>query len=314
MSIQIGQTLSTSTHTLEQGLNHIKSIGGRAIQYFISPPQNRYVVPLSDEQVENFNSAHKNQHSDIYVVVHGKYIVNFCHPFKSQKGINMRDMLVRELVQAARIGCNVILHQGKNVDYLPREIALQNYVDNVVECLKETKKYGVKNKIVLENSSHQGTEIGYSLKELSEIWNLIPKKYQKRISFCLDTCHIFASGTYDLRKRSAVKNMFEDFAKLIGLEHLEVIHFNDSLKCFDSHVDKHADILCGYIGMKKFGGSCRGFRYLTKVCTQHNIPIILETSGKYMTMKSQIDLLTSWCCNDTKYEKLYRKICKSKVI
>jgi apurinic endonuclease APN1 len=297
--VKVGRTLSLK-YGLASAPDYIRSVGGNALQIFVSAPQNKYVGVLPEAQVAQFNL----RRLDTYAVVHGKYTINFCHHCDAERGIENRSMLVKELQQAERIGCNVIIHQGKNVNKLERSEALQNFVDNIVQTLDESNTH---NKIVLENSARQGTEIGYLTEELAEIFHMIPSTHQGRISFCLDTCHTFASGAYDLRKRDQAIDMFEDFDRLIGLNYLEVVHFNDSQKGFDSHVDRHADLLCGCIGHKRQEGKSRGFRNIVTKCKQYDIPMILETPGTIMPMNDQINLLNSWAENDKEYETKYKQ-------
>lgn len=62
-----------------------------------------------------------------------------------------------------------------------------------------------------------------------------------RLKVCVDTCHVFASGTQpDEYLESLIQNP-------IWREKLGLIQFNDSETEFNSKVDRHADIGCGKI-------------------------------------------------------------------
>jgi deoxyribonuclease-4 len=226
-----------------------------------------------------------HQTNNTYLVIHGKYLYNFCR--KSEEQITT---LTKELIYAAHIAddVNVIIHQGKNLKELDmtREEALLVFCDNIKSVLHKTHE--LSNKIILENSAHQGTEIGHSLEELAKIFNIIDSS---RIGICIDLCHIFVAGELDMRDGRAVKLFFKKFDELIGLKHLLVIHYNDSRAKFDSHNDCHGDIGDGYIGKTELGGCTQGFATVIKIAKKHGIPMILETPECSSSFKQQIDFI-----------------------
>ena len=73
----------------------------------------------------------------------------------------------------------------------------------------------------------------------------------KRVGVCLDTCHIFAAG-YDIRDEESFRATVSSFDQIIGLDRLRAIHLNDSKKGLASHVDRHAAIGEGEIGLTAF--------------------------------------------------------------
>lgn len=217
---------------------------------------------------------------NVFLVIHGKYLYNFCRDSSIQT-----EVLIKELQYAAKISSDVgiIIHQGKNTLGLSRDEAVQQFCDNIVHILEETRD--LQNKIILENSAHQGTEIGYSLEELAIIYNKINSP---RIGICIDLCHIFVAGELDMREGVAVKSFFKRFNKLIGIENLTVIHYNDSNAKFDSHNDCHGDICAGYIGQPRLGGTSEGFSVVAKIAKKHKIPMILETPACSSSYNNQI--------------------------
>ena len=64
--------------------------------------------------------------------------------------------------------------------------------------------------------------------------------------------------------------MLEEFDRTIGLDRLRVIHFNDSVKDLASHVDRHAHIGEGCIGLEPFGYFLNDPRF-------EKVPFLLET-------------------------------------
>jgi deoxyribonuclease-4 len=150
---------------LLRSAKELLGLGGGAIQLYLS---NKISFnpgsPLSQWEVTEIKKLRKEQ--QLYVVVHGKLILNLCQD-------DMRNIpaLTCDIMEAARIDADVIIHQGKNVKKLSREEALIRYVINIQEAIDQTA--GLKTKIILENSCQQGTELGYHLDDLVTIWNLL---------------------------------------------------------------------------------------------------------------------------------------------
>ena len=95
---------------------------------------------------------------------------------------------------------------------------------------------------------------------------------RQHIGVCIDTCHIYAYGLYNLSLISEVDKMFEDFDYLIGLNRLSLIHLNDSKDKFGSKKDRHERIGQGNI----WGKDDSALRHL--LLKYKNIPMILETT------------------------------------
>lgn len=267
-------------------------MGANAIQFNFSPPSSAAAgKPFSAAEVAEINRL-KHEHN-IYLVCHGKYLYNFCRSAEWQT-----KALICELENVALIGCDVVIHQGKNVGELKltRSDALKTFVKEISKVIDATPH--LNNRILLENSCQQGTECGFTLAELSEIWNMFSVGHQTRLGICIDLCHIFVAGTLDVRKKECVRDFFVEFDKLIGLSNLKLIHFNDSNVEFDGHNDNHHDILAGYIGNPKLGGSSAGFKEVVAQCTRLKIPMILETPGG-IPYQDTIRLMRIWATEDS---------------
>jgi len=92
------------------------------------------------------------------------------------------------------------------------------------------------------------------------------------VSVCFDTCHALAAG-YEFRTAESYEAMITEFDKVIGLERLKVVHVNDSKNDLGSHVDRHADIGDGFIGLEPFG-------YFLNDERLQKVPFLLETPVK----------------------------------
>jgi len=96
---------------------------------------------------------------------------------------------------------------------------------------------------------------------------MIGSDVRPRIGFCLDTCHVFSAG-YDLRNR--YDEVWADWDRVIGLEHLGCLHLNDSRTPLGSRRDRHALIGEGSLGDEPFKRIMRDPRL-------SHVPKILET-------------------------------------
>jgi apurinic endonuclease APN1 len=259
----IGQAVVVNDiNDLEESLERVS-----ALQFSINP-----------SQLSSSGYAYKGQvlppRREGFLVLHGKYTYNFCrHNVENQIQI-----LTEEINLASKLSCDVVIHQGKNVatEKISRLEAINNYVRNLTEVIERT--YEQDNVcLLLENSAGQGTELGFTLDELAFIYHQFDDATKQRIGFCLDTCHAFVAGELDCRKKENVLRFFALFETQIGLEHLKLIHFNDSSIKFGGGRDLHGDLLGGYITNPILGGSQEGMMYLAQVANQMKIPMILET-------------------------------------
>jgi deoxyribonuclease-4 len=71
------------------------------------------------------------------------------------------------------------------------------------------------------------------------------------IGYCLDTCHCYVFG-FDLASETGLARLIETAEETLGLKHVPVIHSNDAKTPLNSHLDRHANIGAGYIGLEGF--------------------------------------------------------------
>ena len=292
-------------------------MGGNSLQFYLSDRLSfEPGKPLPKEEIDEILRLRKEE--NLYVVVHGKLILNFC-----QDDMKNVPALTCDLIEAAKINADVVIHQGKNTG-ISREEAISRFVMNVIEAIDQTPH--PTNKFLLENSCRQGTELGYDLNDLVNIWMLFGctevnpvhneededlderadddddepkwpkhklKNYRERIGFCLDLCHAYVGGMINMRDPNAVHKFMQEFDKRIGFRNLKLIHSNDSEIKFDGRNDSHQDLLMGFIGGLDLGGNSLGFQKVVEYAVKYGIPMILETPGN-IPIPMQIYLLNSW--------------------
>jgi deoxyribonuclease-4 len=103
--------------------------------------------------------------------------------------------------------------------------------------------------LVLENSAGSGDALGSRLEEIAEVLDRIAARGvpTKRVSICLDSAHLWGSG-YQISDPTGVDDLVTDVDRLIGLDRLAMIHFNDSRAALGSRLDRHEHVGAGGIG------------------------------------------------------------------
>ena len=128
-----------------------------------------------------------------------------------------------------------------------------------------------KRMMILENCAGAGTTVGRTINCLDEIRFF--SRLHSQIFFCIDTCHIFAAGTYDLSEIEEVEKMFKEIDAIGGII---LFHLNDSKIPFGGKVDRHAILGTDQI----WGDSIESLILLVKCAKKRNIPLVCETSGE----------------------------------
>lgn len=258
----IGAHMSTAGgvfKAIEHGIN----TGSTALQIFTRNNTRWDTKPLSDDVVERFLIEQKKS-GIAPVVSHTSYLINLAGPKKDfhKKSIAA---LIDEIERADKLHLpDTVLHPGSPLDESV-EYGMNKIVDSLNQVIDKTPD--AKTRIALELTAGQGAHLGYRFEQIAEMIERVENK--KRVSCCLDTCHIFAAG-YDIRTREAYEATMKEFGKVIGFKYLKVIHLNDSKNELGSRKDRHTHIGEGNIGEN-------AFRFIMQDKRLDKIPKLLET-------------------------------------
>jgi deoxyribonuclease IV len=233
---------------ITKGLAHSfvlgESIGCTCMQIFSKSPRQWKTKPLTKEEISLFIAAKKKSSIDP-VMVHASYLINIGSSSKTTAHRAIQ-ALIQELQRCIELTIPyLVLHSG-SAGTGSVEDCLSTISKNLDIALEQCPG---KTKILLENTAGQGSSVGHSFEQLAAMRSAA--KHKKRIGFCIDTCHAFAAG-YDFRTPKTYDAMWKEFDKIIGLEYLEALHINDSLKDLGSHIDRHVDIGKGKLGLEPF--------------------------------------------------------------
>ncbi|MBN2466922.1 MAG: deoxyribonuclease IV [Deltaproteobacteria bacterium] len=218
--------------------------GCDTIQIFSGNPRGWKRRSLEGEEVETFH-ADLSQTEITPVFVHASYLINLASPdavLYSRSIASLGD----ELSRAYRLGAQfVIVHVGNRLN--TEESLAMNRIAAAVNHVFRKADNSVR--LLLENTAGQGTEVGFTFRQLAGIVELIDEK--ERLGFCLDTAHAFAAG-YDLSAFVGLDRLIREIEVSVGLDSLKALHLNDSRAGLGSRVDRHWHIGEGGIGMPGF--------------------------------------------------------------
>ena len=282
-------------------LNKVKDLGGNVLQIYMGNKRLttlREKIVLNNDEIKTIKSFIKRY--DIKVYVHSILTLNFCrdpYSIRNEWGI---DNLVYDMTLCNKIGgCGVVVHIGShkteklNISY---EEGVTNFINSIKCVLDKTKKIP----IILETPVNRKNNIGGTIEKMALIYNKIPENYSKRVKFCIDTQHIFASG-YNIRTNIGIKTYLDNFDRMIGVKNLVLIHLNDSKKELGSGVNRHAPIGKGFLFENKNSSS---LNYLINYAFKNKISILMETD--YENYKYEIKYLQHFLTKNIK--KLILKI------
>lgn len=251
----------------ENAVTAAQSIGARAFALFTRNQKSWVSKPLSPESIATFKE--RLAASGIlpkYVLPHDSYLINLGSPDTTPGGglEKSRRAFLDEMQRAEQLGLTLVnFHPGSHLKQISPEECLDRIAESINLALAQTTTAVA----VIENTAGQGSNLGYEWSQIRRIIDGVNDK--SRVGVCIDTCHTLAGG-YDLKTQAGYDDAFASFDREIGFPYLRAIHLNDSVKDVGSHVDRHANLGQGSLGLDFF----RRF-----ILDPHfdDMPIILET-------------------------------------
>ena len=251
----------------ENAVTAAQSLGARAFALFTRNQKSWVSKPLSTESIATFKE--RLAASSIlpkYVLPHDSYLINLGSPDTTPGGglEKSRRAFLDEMQRAEQLGLTLVnFHPGSHLKQISPEECLDRIAESINLVLAQTTTAVA----VIENTAGQGSNLGYEWSQIRRIIDGVNDK--SRVGVCIDTCHTLAGG-YDLKTQAGYDDAFASFDREIGFPYLRAIHLNDSVKDVGSHVDRHANLGQGCLGLDFF----RRF-----ILDPHfdDMPIILET-------------------------------------
>jgi deoxyribonuclease-4 len=245
-----------------RAFEHGLKAGCRTIQIFLKNSNQWRARPLTPEDRNRYVDAQAGS-GIAPVLAHGSYLINLAAAADPVREKSLA-ALIEELERANFLGVTaLILHPGAHTGTGESAgiAAIAAALDRALAHVPPPVS------VLLENTAGMGSSIGHRFEQLAAILERV--RDPGRVGFCLDTCHLFAAG-YDISSEAGYHAVMEEFQRLIGLRKIRAFHLNDSLRPFDSRVDRHAHIGQGFLGLQ-------AFRCLMNDRRFSSVPKILET-------------------------------------
>ena len=261
--MQVGMHVSISG-SIDKAVDNALILGCSAFQIFTRNPRGWKAKPLSNNDINIFREKlAASKINKFAVATHMPYLPNLSSP-EDDPFAKCLDSLVEELKRCNELGIPyLVAHLGSHKGAGDQK-GIKNLVKAFTKAAENTPDDVI---ILLENTAGQKNSVGSDFEQLASILSQL--KPSKRFGVCFDTCHAFAAG-YDLRSQETVKSTLDQFDKHVGIEHLKIIHLNDSKGEIGCNLDRHE-----HIGLGKIGEA--GLSYVVKFANSKKIPIILET-------------------------------------
>jgi len=275
----VGAHVSASGGVENAPLNAEK-IGARAFALFTKNQRQWIAKPLSEKNITQFKAnLKKTGIAPEHVLPHDSYLINLGHPEKEALE-KSRHAFLDELQRCEQLGLKLLnFHPGSHLKKISEDASLKIVSESINWALEQTSDVVA----VIENTSGQGTNLGYRFEHLAAIIEGVEDK--SRVGVCLDTCHTFTAG-YDLRSAELCETTFHEFEKIVGFKYLRGMHLNGSKTEFESRVDRHHSLTQGHLGLDLF-------HYIMNDDRFNNIPMILETIDETI-WPEEIEMLYSF--------------------
>ena len=250
---------------LEGSAEEAARLGANTFQIFSSSPRQWKASVPSKPAIALLNKAREKH--DLYpLVIHDNYLINLA---SVQEEIRRKSIEAfrGELVRAIAIGAEYLVAHPGNYKGLSIEQGIHNVLAGIAEAAQGLE-YG-KLMLLIECTAGAGAQLGGKFEELHVMREFAPKLTDLPLGFCLDTCHLLASG-FDITTEAGLNETLAEADRLLGMENVRVIHANDSKGGLGSHLDRHQNIGEGCIGLE-------AFRRIVNHPQLRDKPFILET-------------------------------------
>ena len=255
------------------------SIGANTFQFFTRNPRGGKAKDIDPEDVKRFLEL-ADEHHFAKLVAHAPYTLNPCSATEKVRDFALfameDDMKRMEYIPGNYYNFHPGSHTGQGVE---------TGIEYIAQTLNEIITPEQSTTILLETMAGKGSEIGRNFEELRTIIDKV--ELNDKLGVCFDTCHVWDAG-YDIVEN--LDGVLEEFDKVIGLDRLKAVHFNDSMNVCGSHKDRHQKIGQGNIGLEAM-----------KRAALHPIlkgkPFILETPNDNEGYAAEIAMFKEWMCD-----------------
>lgn len=186
---------------------------------------------------------------DLYpLVIHDNYLINMA---SCDEGLRAKSVAAfrAEIERAITIGAEyLVAHPGSCKGHTV-EMGIAMFCQSLGEASRGLDTGNLT--MLIENTAGSGQALGGRLEELAVMRQYAAEFTDMRVGFCIDTCHLMAYG-YDIASAEGLRDTLRTLDLVLGLDHVPVMHANDTKTPLGSRVDRHDHIGEGYIGKEGF--------------------------------------------------------------
>ena len=229
------------------GLDRGARIGAQVVQLFTQSPRAWKPSAYGPELLAAYREAQAENPTVETTFCHATYLINVAAP-DPVVARRSRSALAANLVVANGIGAaGLVLHVGSH-----RGKGLERAVPAVADSLRSALDDApvppdglAPCPILLENTAGAGATMGRTFEELAAIVDAAER--DERLGICLDTQHLWASGT-SFATAAEADAVIDRLEATVGLRRLRCLHVNDSKVACGANRDRHENLGEGTIG------------------------------------------------------------------
>ena len=247
---------------LLQAIERATRLGCETMQIFSRSPRGGKAAPIPGELARTFDRARRAAGIEP-LAVHTPYVLNLASPQPAMWAYSA-SLYAEEYARAAALNAGFLVTHVGSLRGDGEAAGVGRVAEAISRALRCT---GGPTMVLLENTAGAGQGLGYRFEQLAAIRDAVAEP--ARVGVCLDTAHLFAAG-YAIHTAGGLHETIAAFDRLVGLQHLRLVHLNDSKAPFGSRIDRHWHIGQGEIGLAGFGRLLRHPAFA-------QMPCVLET-------------------------------------
>lgn len=237
MTTWLGSHLSSAGGP-SRAVERAVALGCETFQIFLGAPARYSTKSVSPTEVRAFRKALESAYIEKFFV-HASYLINLANPDPELFSRSF-STLKETLSDAEKLGAaGVVLHPGSSGGQEFSKIA-PILAKTFRQLLKEVPGSV---RLLLENSAGHTNSVG----SFAELETLLEKVQNPRLGVCLDTQHAHARFV-SLAEETGAATLCTELRQRHLLDHVSLIHLNDSKVAALAQRDRHANLGKGTIG------------------------------------------------------------------
>ena len=253
-----------------------EKLGGNTFAFFTRNPRGGKAKDIDEKDIEKFLQL-SEEYKLGKLVAHAPYTMNLCAAKEDIRAFS-REMVRDDMRRMEYTPGNYYnFHPGSHVGQ-----GAEKGIELIVEALNDILDENQSTTVLLETMAGKGSEVGRSFEELREIIDRV--ELNEKLGVCFDTCHVWDGG-YDIVNN--LDGVLDEFDRVIGLDRLCAVHFNDSMNDCGAHKDRHEKIGQGKIGLE-------AMKRVALHPALQGKPFILETPNDDDGYAAEIAMFKKW--------------------